>query len=245
MYEYAIVLCSCFRIGYRRWKWAAKACFCIRNSRPKGIRWSYITTCPWRRSIEKTTTIHRPQEEKYSNTLAYSYKQDTLSTTLYIGTLFLMLGSLVRFLPLGLSENLKGFRAFSRKCRQQAKGANFTQISRNDRRRHSIHFFGLHCVLNVKELKSTVICWVISSRTKKGAQVKEAHSWQWPMFPYCTRERKINAFRVIYLKYCCCSLLTFLQRKCYDRISSLNLSHFFFLQTMSPWKWIFPKPSIA
>ena len=118
MYEYAIVLCGCFRIGYRRWKWAAKACFCIRNSRPKGIRWSYITTCPWR-SMEKTTTTHRPQEEKYSNTLAYSYKQDTLSTTLYIGTLFLMLGSLVRFLPLGLSENLKGFRAFSRKCSRQ------------------------------------------------------------------------------------------------------------------------------
>ena len=47
------------------------------------------------------------------------------------------------------------------------------------------------------------------------------------MFPYCTRERKINAFRVIYLKYCCCSLLTFLQRKHYERISSLNLWHFF------------------
>ena len=47
------------------------------------------------------------------------------------------------------------------------------------------------------------------------------------MFPCCTRERKINAFRVIYLKYCCCSLLTFLQRKHYERISSLNLWHFF------------------
>ena len=156
-----------------------------------------------------------------------------------------MLGSLVRFLPLGLSENLKGFRAFSRKCRQQAKGANFTQISRNDRRRHSFHVFGLHYVLNVKELKSTVILLsYFLTYEKRGPSKRGAFLAMTNVSILHSRTENQCVSRHLPKVLLLLIAHVFAKKMLWPNLITKPLA-FFFLQTMSPWKWIFPKPSIA
>ena len=157
-----------------------------------------------------------------------------------------MLGSLVRFLPLGLSENLKGFRAFSRKCRQQAKGANFTQISRNDRRRHSFHVFRLHYVRIERQrakINGDLLTYFLTYE-KRGPSKRGAFLAMTNVSILHSRTENQCVSRHLPKVLLLLIAHVFAKKMLWPNLITKPLA-FFFLQTMSPWKWIFPKPSIA